>query len=299
MKNRLLFAAVLLIFCNIFFTTPTLPTTAMIATAYAQQYAQQEEESEGFFKKILRKYLVIVEKFIDYPLAEKFLGKAPDDIRLPEIPEIVVDAKQVVDQKEKKIDTKFSVDEMNKSNYYFVQEIYLATIKRNPREEELDKWLNTLSQGSTREGIYRAIVLGTEYQELEKLKDPPSPKLVTFMVEYLRMFLGLSVDSKTLDGSLSRNATNLYMLKKFSVEKTLELIDIFLAKGQEQSLYDWYAVFSAYLAEKFPNIWSGEIRKSIYKKGHREWASKVYYDWLKAEVIIKLHHVFNSLSSQM
>ncbi|MBF0313913.1 MAG: hypothetical protein HQK50_04230 [Oligoflexia bacterium] len=274
------------------FIAKTFILISVVVIGFTCVLIAQERESyeESAFKRILRKYLIQVEMVIHYPLAEKILGKSPEDIRIPELPEVVSNAKVVVEQQEKQVDLKISEEEKEKNSYYFIHEVYLVTLKRNPREEEVSKWMNTLGQGATREGIYRSIVLGTEYAELEQFREVMDQRVVRFATIYTKKYLGLEL----IESSFA--SFNSYSVKKYCVEKSLELIDAFLQNKQEEQLYDWYAVFSGDVAESFPKLWTGENRKQIYKRAHRNWASRVYFDWLKSEVIIKLHHVFNSMT---
>ncbi|MBF0300446.1 MAG: DUF4214 domain-containing protein [Oligoflexia bacterium] len=252
--------------------------------------AQDDEEESFNFKKSLRKYLVKIEEVIGIPFTDRLLGKDPDEVKLPEIPEIVINSKEVVNQKEKINVVKISKEDKEKVDYHFVNEIYLATVKRSPNDEELAKWINTLAQGASREGIYRAIVLGTEYIELEKYRDPPNPIAVTFARYYMEKFLNLHLADK------SASEFNLFSIKRFVVEKTLEIVDTFIKMPDQDLLNNWYAVLSSELSERNPNIWNSDLRKDTSKKRHKEWAKQAPYDFIKSELIIKLHRVFNSLN---
>ncbi|MBF0362004.1 MAG: DUF4214 domain-containing protein [Oligoflexia bacterium] len=254
-------------------------------------HAQDDEEESFFnFKKTLRKYLDKIEQVIGIPITDRLLGKDPNEIKLPEIPEIVVNSKEVVNQKERVNATKISAEDKAKMDYHYINEIYLATIKRSPNEEELKKWINALEQGASREGIYRAIVLGMEYVELEKYRDPINPKVTAFAKYYMQKYLNLNLSDRAM------SELNLYSLKRFCVEKTLEIVDVFAKMTTQDQLDDWYAVLSSELVEKYPTIWNSDLRKDISKKRHKDWIKQASYDLIKSELTIKLHRVFNSLN---
>jgi hypothetical protein len=235
-------------------------------------------------KETIRPWLV---KIMGESKTNQWLGESPDEIKLPPIPEIVSNAKSV----ESMPATEESLTPLSETekeyNYRFLQELYLVIKGVHPSDKDLMKWNNTLNQGGTREGIYRALVLDTKYMELEKDSRRPNDKAIAFTEEYMPKYLGLKMEHAVLE------QVNFYTLKKEIVEKSLEVLDA-LSKNKKQ-LADWYAVFSAEMAEKHGEFLQGEIRKDTSKKRHQEWAMKVPAQHIRSEVIIKLHIVYNSL----
>lgn len=229
-----------------------------------------------------------MEKIIGQDRTVSILGQAPETILLPKIPELVKDAKSTaVYDKQIINNVEIPKDKKDRNNFQFIKELYKATLNRIPTEEELSKWMNALNQAASREGIYRAIVLSTAYDELEKYQDPPTDRLLVFTKEFLSTYINLKVEDKALQ------EMNLYSIKRICVEKSLELIDIFLEKPD--SLFNWYAVLSGHLAKEFGSSFEGEVRKNLSLKFHRNWASSVPTEYIKSEIIIKLHKAFNAL----
>jgi hypothetical protein len=142
-----------------------------------------------------------------------------------------------------------------------------------------------MSQGGTREGVYRGIVLDDRYKRLERGRYPVSQKVAEFSIYYANNFLSQDLKLNAVSSS------NFYTLKKVLVERSLEVLDSF--PSNKDDIYDWYAVFSGYLARKYPNLWKNRLRKNKNLKSHKGWSKNVPEQHLKSEVIIKLHKTFN------
>ncbi len=239
-------------------------------------------------KEKVRPYIV---KFLGTETAVKLLGHEPNTVELPEIPKVSKSASKCVncntgeDEKEKKIPK----DKKAKLDYVFVDELYTSTRKVKGNKDELSRWFSILSQGGTREGVYRALVLDNTYRGLENYDSPVNDSVIEFATYFFPRFLNKSIKKKTLE------KVNFYTLKRIATERSLEIVDEYLATNRE-NLYSWYAVLSGELAEKYPSVWKNKIRKSPRMISHKKWASKVPDQHIKSEVIIKIHKVFNSLN---
>ena len=80
------------------------------------------------------------------------------------------------------------------------------------------------------------------------------------------------------------------MVKKIVVEKTLELMDVFQSRSDVNR---WFAVFSEDLEQRLE--WQQGHRKLGSRLIYMRWAKRIPLDILKSEIVIKLHHLMNSL----
>lgn len=228
-----------------------------------------------------------VEKVVGLQWATKLLGAKPESIEIPPLPKIVssTTSTAVYDKKSDERRAGLSKEDEQKLNYFFVKELYEAVRTVEPQGDELSRWMNALDQGGTREGVYRALVLDDQYAGLENYNRPTTEGVVQFAKWYFPRFLGVNLTQAEKVG--------FYTLKREAVEKGLEMMDAFGAnKAQRVS---WYAVLSADLAEKYPDAFKIDLRKSKDKKRHKLWAETNPEQHLKSEVIIKIHTVFNYL----
>ncbi len=244
-------------------------------------YAQDEVPT---FKDKMRPW---VEKVVGAEWAIKLLGPKPETIELPAIPKIVTDSKSTAVY-EKKIDEKklsVSKEEEQKLNYFFIKELYEAVRSVEPQGDELSRWMNALDQGGTREGVYRALVLDDQYAGLENYNKAPTDEVVKFVQWFFPRFMGETVNAP--------EKVSFFTLKREAVEKCLEIVDAF--NGNRDQLSRWYAVLSAELAQKYPQAFKNDLRKSTDKKRHKLWAEGNPQQHVKSEIMIKVHTVFNFL----
>jgi hypothetical protein len=228
-----------------------------------------------------------VEKMLGEEWAIKLLGPKAEVIELPPIPKIISDSKStaVYDKKIAEKKSTLTKEEDQKLNYYFIKELYGAVRGVEPQGEELNRWLNALDQGGTREGVYRALVLDDQYVGLENYNKAPTREVVQFIDWYFPRFLGKKFNKA--------EKINFFTLKRETVEKSLEVVD---ALGTNLDLLSsWYAVLSAELAEKYPQAFKIDLRKSVDKKRHKLWAQSSPQQHLKSELMIKIHTVLNLL----
>ncbi|WP_372655642.1 hypothetical protein [Halobacteriovorax sp.] len=239
--------------------------------------------AEGFADK-LRPY---VEEYLGDELAVKLFGEREENIKLPEIPKVNKDAKSVRAEYQDKMKSKISKEKMEKADLSFLFEIYESARRVKPNENDVAKWMNVISQGGSREGVYRALVLDNTYAAMENYDTPMTDSGINFSKYYVSTFMNKEISKESLE------KTNFYTLKRVLVEQTLEILDELLFKDVNL-FYDWYAVFSAEIAKKYPNFFTNKIRKSTSRERHRKWAEFVPVQHVKSEVMVKLHKLFNT-----
>ena len=226
---------------------------------------------------------VFGEKYTNY-----FLGKPIIKLEMPKIPIIKENAKATSPVVEDDINDEKLRKDNKKFNFFFIREIFQATLERKATTGEAEQWMNALGQGASRDGLYRSIVLGDNYRELERQKEDPSDKVLELTKLILNKYLALNAEEDAL------KSLNMYSLKRITVEKSLEVIDAFAARSKTD-LSTWYGIMSAELAENYGEIWKNELRKDKSDVRHKEWAMKVPLQHIKSEVMIKLHSAFNSI----
>lgn len=216
--------------------------------------------------------------------------------QVPALPKIVKDPKSVeVYKKEGAIydtGTKYrslTKRERSRYQYIFLKEIIFEVRGAEATDQELSNYLNVLDQGGNREGIYRSLVVSSNYQQLELYQQSPSERLLDFAQEYGVKYLGVNYQVERMKDY------NLWTIKRLVVDRTLEQIDAFPTDGKD--LYIWYAVLSEELAQRFA-IWKNKIRSTNNPDTHIKWAKSVPFQHLKSEVIIKLNKIFNYLQEK-
>lgn len=228
-----------------------------------------------------------VEKYLGDEIAVKLFGEIEEKIKLPQIPKVNKDAKSTRPEFVDKTKLNVSKDKVQKANLSFLYELYEAARKVKPNDNDVSKWMNVISQGGSREGVYRALVLDNTYAAMENYTTPMTDTGIKFSKYYVTTFMNKSISKDSLE------KTNFFTLKRVLTEQTLEILDELLYKDVNL-FYDWYAVFSAEVAKKYPNFFTNKIRVSTSRERHRKWAKFVPIQHVKSEVIIKLHKLFNA-----
>lgn len=233
--------------------------------------------------------------FVDYIKEKIGLVKPVEEITLPQIPQPKNNPLDL-SVYNKKLDELYPSNELTKSwdaqkkkQVYigFIKELFEVTLVRNAKRNEIEKWYNVLEQGSPREGVYQAIVLGDSYRHKE-VTAPKSPLIaINFTKDYLKKFL----EQKTSDDLLKR--LDCFSLKRIIVDNTLKTVEVL--EENPDYLFRWYAVFSKDLAEQFPSVWKYQIRASKSDIAHYRWANSRPLQHIKSEIIFKLHKVYNDM----
>lgn len=254
-------------------------------TAFSQSTPSAE-------KSLIEEWRPTIVKILGESFTEKLLGKAPvvvkpDEVPMPKIPVIKDDAKSSDVYNKKPDKVIMPKEEEEKYHYSFLEELYDATRMAVPSKEDFSKMMTVLSQGSTREGVYHALVLDATYAQLESIDKPVKDPAAQFAIYFYATYINKKITAESLKGM------NMYSLKRLIAEKALDQFDAF--GENREDLEKWYAVMSSDLATRFPQVWTGKLRKHTSKLIHKKWASKAPIQHIKSEVLIKIHKAFNSL----
>lgn len=257
--------------------------------AQSQSQAQVAVKEKSFVEK-MRPQLV---KILGVEWTVKLIGEeqsaSKDEIAMPVIPKIDDNAKNVAvyDKKADKVVLKLKPEDEQKYNYAYIREIYEATRQSKPNDDEIGKMMNVLGQGGTREGVYRSLVLDSVYGGMENWDKPVKSVTADFAVYFYSKYFGKKIVKKSFEGM------SIYTLKRLVAEKSLEVADAF--GDDRDGLEKWYAIMSADLATRFPQIWTNSIRRKTSVLEHKYWASKVPVQLIKSELVIKIHSALNSM----
>lgn len=220
-----------------------------------------------------------------------------ETISLPKIPKIkknamdsgVYKAKEYPISKQGESFKKLDAFAKQKFNKQFIKEVYREARSFDVSERELSQMMNVLSQGGSREGIYRNVVLGSFYLDLEEKNIPIGMQTIKYVSNFGRKYLGKDYSHNSL------SKTGLYSLKRILCESSLEILDQMAPR--EKDVYAWYSIFSSELAAKFPKLWiKNKVRASTDVKYHYAWAKQVPFQHIKSEVIIKLNVLLNKIN---
>lgn len=247
---------------------------------------QNTPQEKSFVEKMRPKMMKILGEEWTVKLIGQDKSTPVDEVPMPVLPKIDDNAKStaVYDKKQDTITIKPEVEQ--KFNYAYVNELFEATRQNKPNDDELGKMMNVLSQGGTREGVYRSVVLDSVYAGMENWDRPVKKNSAEFAVYFYEKYLGKKIVLKSFEGM------SVYTLKRLVTEKTLDMTDAYLSR---EDMENWYANMSADLAKKFPNVWSNPVRKNQSSLFHKNWANKVPAQHIKSEMIIKIHSAFNSM----
>lgn len=181
----------------------------------------------------------------------------------------------------------WSVEKKKKLNIGYINELFSVVQLRSPARDEFSRWYNILQQGSSREGIYRALTVDDYYRSLEGLGATLTDQTVEFTDFYLKKYL-----QKKAQGDLLKQMT-VYGIKKIIVESTLKTLEVL--SQEPDKFFAWYAVFSEDMAIQFPSVWKYSLRGNKSRDTHYQWAQQTPYQLIQSEIIIKLHKVYNYL----
>lgn len=218
--------------------------------------------------------------------APKNQAQNKPEVELPKIPLIDQSATSLAVYNKKEDSIKIDPTVAQKFNYVYIRELFEATRQEKPNENDMAKMMNILSQGGTRDGVYRSLVLDATYGGMENWDKPVKSNSADFAVYFYETYLGRKIKKKSFEGM------SIYTLKRLITERALEVAAAF---EDRDSLERWYAVLSGDIAQKFPLIWPNEMRKNPSAKAHKDWAAHVPMEHIKSELIIKIHSSFNSM----
>lgn len=211
----------------------------------------------------------------------------PQEIELPEIPEVSSDVRSVRAYDRHEVADTFDEERRRQYNYAFISELYQVVRAEQATRNDFATWMNTLEQGGSREGVYRALVLDNTYAGLENYSPDANREVQDFVISYMETYLARTPNRESLE------EISFYTLKRIVVERTLDVINELTENHDD--LFRWYAVFSAQMAREYPDIWTNDIRRNQQSYFHYRWAQNVPTQHIKSEVIIKIHSVMNHL----
>lgn len=236
---------------------------------------------ETKMEELFREYLGERVSVIIFGKKEK---KDKDSVLMPKIPKVVKNATSTEG---------FVDDEMGKGekweqyNIAFLEEAFKEVRGSRIEDHELSRWMNVMDQGATREGVYRALVHDDQYRGLQNFKYP----VADLNVEFIRYVLQDFLDRDLAGDKISK--FDFYSLKRIITEKFLEVADTFILTNKED-FYDWYAVVSSELAKTNGDHFKNKLRKIKSRRKHKMWAKSVPIQFVKSEIILKLHIIMNS-----
>ena len=240
--------------------------------------------------ELIRPYLTdLIGRDFTESLIGKPLQKTLERAELPPIPKISKDTKSVDVFTEKFIEkNRINKEDKQGYDYNFVKELILSTRNLDADDVEVRRWMNPLEQGGSREGVYRAMVLDSYYANLENYNQPLSTTASNYAQKFFERFIGKIIKPSQFQGM------NIYTVKRIATENCLDILDVYLQKNQYKNFLSWYSIFSGEIATDFP-IWESKMRASSSVEKHKNWASSVPTEFVKSEVILKVHKLFNNL----
>tara|TARA_R110000868_G_scaffold287003_2_gene547446 strand:- start:2132 stop:2929 length:798 start_codon:yes stop_codon:yes gene_type:complete len=255
----------------------------ILSVPQAQAFDLQEFITK--IKKQARPHLV---KVLGEEKVNELLGQEIGKVALPAIPTLTKDSRStdVYAVKEYVGSVNIAKEDLEKYNYFFVKELFEAVRRREANANEIAQWMNVLQQGGTREGVYRGLVLDQTYAGLENYPMPVNDTLVKFTSNFLEVYTGKKYELEKL------MSFNFFALKRNVTERALEVLDAMPSQADRAA---WYAVLSAQLASEHPQVFDNKTRTNIDPLVHQNWAMSYSTQYLKSEIVIKLHKVFNAL----
>jgi hypothetical protein len=187
---------------------------------------------------------------------------------------------------------KLPADQIRAFNLAFIEELYQATRRDRPTDQQVMKWLNSLEQGATREGIYRALVLDNVYFGLEEFESELSEQALRFTIRFYMSYLGAKVNEETI------KKVNSFTVKKVVSEKSLEMLEALESKPED--LYVWFAILAADLAKQCQAVFKdNKIRSNLDELVHLSWVKSVPYQHVKSELVLRIHFCYNWMDDQL
>ncbi len=265
-------------------------TIFILAISIHLLHAQDTKTKEVSFVEKMRPTL---ERFLGTERTEMLIGKAPieeivDAVPMQKIPEIVENAKSIEVYSKKEDTVKLNPEVEQKYYVSFIREIYEATRKEKPTDDDIGKYYNVLSQGGTREGVYRSLVLDSTYANLENMDQyVVKSQAADFAVFFFTKYANRNYTKEKFKG------WNAFAMKRLMTERSLEIFDTY--GTNREAIEAWYANFSVDMATKFPSVMNTKLRKNTSATVHYQWAKKAPVQHIKSEMILKIHMAINSL----
>lgn len=210
-----------------------------------------------------------------------------EPVQMPPLPDVIENSRSTEAYERKESEDKYDDELRYQYNLTFIRELYQVVRNERATRDDQARWMNTLGQGGSREGVYRALVLDNAYAGKENYGPIVNQELIEFTRSFMQKFTGREVKVESLQ------EMSFYTLKRVVTEQIFSIINELLI--EEDHLFRWYGNFSSDLAVEYPQLWENEVRARRSTWDHYYWAKEVPTQHIKSEVIIKLHKVMNYL----
>ena len=209
-----------------------------------------------------------------------------EELELPVIPKLTRERTEthVYDFTDPNQDT-LSAREKERSDRVYLVELYKVVRGMDPDPSGMILWMGVLSQGGSREGIYRAFVMDRFYADRES--GQAGEKVGKFSSYFVKKYIGKDFNDELLA------QYSFYALKRNITEMALGILD--KLRDNPHDFSSWYGVLSGELAQDFPQLFV-QMRSNPSMVFHKHWAAQVPQQYVKSETIIKLHQVFEYLN---
>ena len=178
------------------------------------------------FPSVIRKMATDI---LGEELVENIIGiDSKEMMEMPSLPKLLenpksLDFANINDQPKTPITDK---DKKNLDNH-FLYELFTEIRSSDPSEDEYQQWMNILTQGATREGVFRALIYDKIYERLEfSSSRRVSADAKEFTVLFYQKFIGIKISQTKMD------QMNVYALKRIVCEKTLQMVDTLYQKNK-------------------------------------------------------------------
>lgn len=191
----------------------------------------------------------------------------------------------------------------------FLSEIYEQVFARKfSDKEEYARWINVLGQGASVEGVYRGLVLSTNYAQLEQGKTTSKALdfFVSEMVQLLFSRAGKSVTNISAPAMVEKEEKlraeiltayeqrSLFTLKRVLGEEVLAYIETI--KNDRNELAKWYAETTVRWNQLGVDFGIKQ-RNSTDKIYLEQWARSNSLGRIQWETLYRLHRLFNNLGN--
>jgi len=245
----------------------------------------------SLFNKVVNSVRPYVVEYIGESFARKIFGES-NTIELPLIPKVVKESTSTKSLPQDPNENLIPKEKINAYSMRYLTDIYLAVLAKKPNRNDIGKWMNVLTQGGTREGVYRGLVYDSSYASLEEVGPETSNESAAFSAYFMEKFLNKKISINKI------KSASFYTVKRNVVEKSLDIADQFLREGRVEDFFNWYSLISMEIAKKNMHMWNRKLRSNSNPLVHKEWTSVVPRQMVKSELIIKLHLLLNYLNTQ-
>jgi hypothetical protein len=193
-----------------------------------------------------------------------------------------------------------------------LHEMFQVVLMREPYgPEEFGVYVNTLSQGSSLEGIYNGFVNSEQYRKMEATPAPAYPGTVKMFAELIAPLQQELAKTKTHPTDLGVGAPydvaqyekvhakdSFFELKRYLGNEGLKVVEAKLHKGDSrEELAQWYSNWVVQMASMKVDF-GIPLRNRAEPGFHKEWVktlgADVVSDRVMWEVLNRLHRLLNA-----